>query len=63
MTDKGLNIFDGCTAEYVHLPSQEEEYTSFNRGGKKIHTPGTTVNLQRALTEINKNDTFVSFII
>ena len=25
---------------------------------QKIYTPGTTANLQRALTEINKNDAF-----
>ena len=60
VTDKGLNLFDDCAAEFVYLFPQEEECTSSSRGHSKIYTPGTLANSQtdRAPTEININGAF-----
>ena len=55
MTDKGLNLFDECAVEYLHLRPQEEESTSFSWGDSKMYTLGTIVNSQRTPTKINKN--------
>ena len=35
MADKGLNLFDDCAAECVHLCPQEEKRTSFSGGDSK----------------------------
>ena len=43
--DKGLNLFDECAAECVHLCLQEEEWTSFSWEESKKYTPGTIANL------------------
>ena len=57
MTDKGLNLFDDCAAECVHLCPQEEQRTSSSWGHNKMYTPGTMANSQtdRTPTKINKN--------
>ena len=57
VTDKGLNLFDDCAAECVHLCPQEEDCTSFSLGHSKIYTPGTIAISQRdrTPTKINKN--------
>ena len=54
MSDKGLNIFDKCAAECVHLCPQEGCVSS-SWGDNEMYTPGTIVNLQRTPTKINKN--------
>ena len=58
-TDKGLNLFDDCATECVHLCPQEEERTSSSWGHSKMYTPGTIAVSQtdRVLAKINKNDT------
>ena len=55
MSDKGLNLFDECAAECVHLCPQEEKCTSSSREGNKMYIPGTIANSQRMSTKINKN--------
>ena len=45
MADKGLNFFDKCAAECVHLCPQEEECT-FSWVNSKMYTPGTLANSQ-----------------
>ena len=55
MSDKGLNRFDECAAECVHLCTQEEQCTSSSWGDNKMYTPGTIANSQRTPTKINKN--------
>ena len=47
MADKGLNLFDKCAAESVLLCILLSE-------DSKMYTHGTTVNLQRKPTKINK---------
>ena len=61
MTDKGLNLFDDCAADYVYLCPQEEECTSSSGGHSKIYTLGTMENSQtdRAPTEIDKDGSVV----
>ena len=61
MTDKGLNIFDDCAAEFVYLCRQEKEYISSSWCDIKIDTPGTIAysQIDRVLTEINRNGAFV----
>ena len=59
MADKGLNLFDECTAECVHLYAQEEECTSSSWRDSKIYAPGTIANSQRTPTKINKNGAIV----
>ena len=61
VTDKGLNLFDDCAAEFVYLCPQEEECTSSSWGHSKIYTLGTMANSQtgRAPTEIDKNGAVV----
>ena len=53
MTDKGFNLFDECASRCVHLPPQEEEWTSLSWGDSKMYTSGSIASSQRALTEIN----------
>ena len=55
ISDKGLNFFDECAAEYLHLCCQEEQCTFSLRGENKMHTPGTIAKLQRMKTKMNKN--------
>ena len=59
MAEKGLNLFDECAAEYVHLYPQEEEWTSSSWGDSKMYTPGTVANSQtdrqKMPMNINKN--------
>ena len=55
MVDEGLNPFDECAAECVHLCPQEEESTSSSWGDSKMYTSGTIANSQRTPTKINKN--------
>ena len=55
MAEKGLNLFDECAAEYVHLYPQEEEWTSSSWGDSKMYTPGTVANSHRTPTKINEN--------
>ena len=55
MAGKGLNLFDECAAECVHLCPQEEEWTSSSLGDSKMNTPGTIANSHRTPTKINKN--------
>ena len=47
MADKGLNLFDECAAESVLLCILLSE-------DSKMYTSGTTANLQRKPTKINK---------
>ena len=60
MTDKGLNIFDNFTAEFVYQCPQKEECNSSSWGHSKKYTPGTIENSEtdRAPTKINRNDAF-----
>ena len=44
MSDKGLNLFDECAAECVHLCPQEELCTSSSWGDNKMYTHGAIVN-------------------
>ena len=46
MADKGLNIFDECAADCVHLCPQEKECTSSFWGDSEMYTPGTITNSQ-----------------
>ena len=46
MAVKGLNLFNECAAECVHLCPQEEECTFSSWGGSKIHTLGIITNSQ-----------------
>ena len=57
MAGKGLNIFDECAADCVHLCPQEKECTSSFWGDSKMYTPGTITNSQtdRMPTKINEN--------
>ena len=57
MTEKRVNLFDECSARWVHLFHQKKECTSSSRGGSKMYTSGSIANSQRMLTEINKSDT------
>ena len=61
VTDKGLNLFDDCVAEWVYLCPQEEECTSSSWGHSKMYTPGTIENWKtdRASIKINKNGAVV----
>ena len=52
MSDKGLNIFDVCAAECVHLPSGR---IVSHLPENKMYTPDTIANSQRMTTKINKN--------
>ena len=54
MSDKGLNLFDECAAECVHLLPQEEQCLFNSKMYNKMDTPGTIANSQRMLTKINK---------
>ena len=53
MADKGLNLFDECTAEFVYLCPKKSASSSW--GDTKMYTPGTIANSQRMQTKINKN--------
>ena len=57
MTDKGLNLFDDCASENVHLCPQEKECTSSSWGHREMSTPGTIANSQTngTPTKINRN--------
>ena len=65
MTDKSLNLFDDCAAEYIYIYiyiyiyrcPREEKCTFSSWGYSKIYTHDTIANLQtnKALTKINKN--------
>ena len=57
VTDRDLNLSDGCAVECVYLCPQEEECTSSSWGNSKIYIPGIIANSQtdRAPTKINKN--------
>ena len=55
MVDKGLNVFDECVAECVHLCPQVEECIFSSWGDSKMYLPGTIANLQRMPTKININ--------
>ena len=46
MADKGLNLFDECAAECVHLCHQEEECTSSALGDSEMYIAGTIANSQ-----------------
>ena len=52
MSDKGLNIFDECAAECVHLASGR---IVPHLPENKMYTPDTIANSQRMPTKINKN--------
>ena len=52
MDDKGLNIFDECAAECVHLCLQEEERSSSSWGNSKMRTHGT---IAKFTEDSNKN--------
>ena len=55
MADKGLNLFDECAAEYVHMCPQEEACTSPSWGYSKMYITDFIANPQRTPTKINKN--------
>ena len=55
MVEKGLNLFDECVSECVHLCYHVEECISSSWGDSKMYTPGTIANSQRMPTKINKN--------
>ena len=55
MVEKGVNLFDECISECVHLCPQLEECISSSWGDSKMYTPGTIANSQRIPTKINKN--------
>ena len=46
VADKGLNLFDECAAECVHLCHQEEECTSSALGDSEMYIAGTIANSQ-----------------
>ena len=52
--DKGLNLFDECAAECVHLCRQEEECTFSSWRDSKIYTPGNIANSQTDRTPAKK---------
>ena len=54
MVDKGLNLFDECVAECVHLCPHVEECISSSWGDSKMYTPGNIANSHRMPTKINK---------
>ena len=51
MTDKGLNIFEDCNVECVHVCPQEEWFTPSSWEDNKMYTTGKIVNSQRAPTK------------
>ena len=55
MVEKGVNLFDECVSECVHLCPQVEECISSSWGDSKMYTPGTIANSQRIPNKINKN--------
>ena len=63
MADKGLNVFNECAAECVHLCPQEEECSSSSRGGSKMHLSGTIANSQRMPTDKNGAIAKVSILV
>ena len=67
VAEKGLNLFDECAAEYVHLYPQEEEWTSSSWGDSKMYTPGTVANSQtdrqKMPMKINKNGAVAVLIL
>ena len=58
MVEKGVNLFDECVSECVHLCPQVEQCISSSCGGSEMYTPGTIANSQRLPTKINKNGAF-----
>ena len=55
MRDKGINVFDECTARCAHLDDvfpQEEERTSASFGDYKTYTSDGIASSQGMLTEI-----------
>ena len=54
MADRGLNYFNECDAECVHLYPQKEECTSSSGGDSKMYTPGTIAKSQRKPTNKQK---------
>ena len=58
MVEKGVNLFDECVPECVHLCPQVEQCISSSCGGSKMYMPGTIANSQRLPTKINKNGAF-----
>ena len=52
-----INLFDECTAEFVHLFPQEEDCTSYFREDSKMYTTCTIANSQKMSTKIKKNGT------
>ena len=54
MADEGLNLFNECAAECVHLCPQEKECASSSWGDSKMYTPGTIANSQGTLTNKQK---------
>ena len=54
VADKGLNLFDECTAECVYLYPQEEQCTSSFWGDSKKCTPSKFTDRQRTPTKIFK---------
>ena len=61
VSDKDLNLFDDCAAEWVYMYPQKEERTSSSWGHSKMYTAGTIGNSKtdRASTERNKNGAVV----
>ena len=55
MINKGLNVFDDCAAECVHLCPQEQEFTSSFWVHSKIYTLGTIPNSQRGRAPVKMN--------
>ena len=45
MADKGLNLFDECIAECVHLCPQVEECISSSWGDSRMYLPGTIAKI------------------
>ena len=45
MADKGLNLFDECIAECVHLCPQVEECISSSWEDSKMYLPGTIAKI------------------
>ena len=52
----GLNLFDDCAAECVHLCPQEEECTFSSWGDSKMKTPGTIANSQTDMMSTKRNN-------
>ena len=60
MAEKGLNLFDECAAECVHMCPQKEECCTSSWGDSKMYTPDNIANSQadRTPTKVNNNGAF-----